>query len=61
MSGKVTVEESTFAQIKKLKWAWTSDGGGYRGYVRTLRAEHGVRIHLASRISVRNVPPREKP
>lgn len=35
MAGTVTVSESTFAPVKKIKWSWTSTSGGAADLVTT--------------------------
>lgn len=35
MAGTVTVEETTFSPIKKIKWSWTSTAGGAADLITT--------------------------
>jgi hypothetical protein len=47
MAGTVTVTESTFSPIKKIKWSWTSDASGNADKI-TVEAYYGQVIALVT-------------
>ena len=46
MAGTVTVLETTFAPVKKIKWSWTSTAGGAADLI-TVNALYGCLLYTS--------------